>query len=205
MATTDARVDQYIMKSAEYARPILEHFRALVHKAVPEVTETIKWGMPHFEYQGVLCHMAAFKQHCAFGFWNAAAMKDPEKIFIAHGESAMGHFGKIASIKDLPSNKVITAYIKEAAKLNEAGVKRPAAKKASQQKDIEVPADLVKALNKVKAAKKTFDAFSYSNKKEYVQWITEAKTEDTRNKRIATAVEWMAEGKGRNWKYEKKA
>ena len=204
MAAKDARIDQYILKSAEFARPILEHLRELIHKAVPGTSETVKWGMPHFEYNGVLCAMAAFKQHCTFTFWNAAAMKDPENIFVKVGETAMGQLGRITSLKDLPSNKILTAYLKEAAQLNEAGVKRTAPKKAAGQKEIEVPVDLIKALTRQKEAKKNFDAFSYSHKKEYVQWITEAKTEETRNKRIGTAVEWIAEGKGKNWKYEKK-
>lgn len=204
MSRKDPRIDQIILKSADFAKPILEHLRALVHKACPDVEETIKWGMPHFDYKGsILCGMAAFKQHCAFFFKKAELMKDPEKIFTATGESGMGHLGKITSLKDLPSSKVMIAYIKEAAKLNEEGIKLPPRPK-KEAKEIEVPADLIKALNKVKEAKRTFEGFSYSHRKEYVEWITEAKTEATRQKRIDTTIEWLSEGKSKNWKYMKK-
>lgn len=131
MGTNDPRVDAYIAKSAEFARPILEHLRALVHKACPDVQETMKWSFPHFDYKGIVCSMASFKHHCAFGFWKASLMKDPHKILSS--DEAMGHLGKITSLNDLPSDRVMIAYIKEAAALNEAGVKvsrpKPAAKK----------------------------------------------------------------------------
>lgn len=207
MPSKDPRIDAYILKSAEFARPILEHLRALVHKACPGAEETIKWGFPHFMYNNaILCNMAAFKQHCSFGFWKAPLMKDPGKLLVSVGETSMGHFGRITTLKDLPAGKVLMAYIKEAAKLNEEGVKVPVKKAAKEAapRMLEVPADLTKALSRSKAAKKTFDAFSYSNKKEYVQWITEAKTEETRKKRLDTAIEWMSEGKPRMWKYIKK-
>jgi uncharacterized protein YdeI (YjbR/CyaY-like superfamily) len=211
MPKHDPRIDAYILKSAEFARPILEHIRALVHRACPGATETVKWGMPFFEYEGaILCNMAAFKQHCSLGFWKAPLMKDPNKLFVSVGETSMGHFGKITSLKDLPSAKVLTAYIKEAAKLNEEGVKALPTRKIGKEpadrnaaKTLDVPADIQKAINKIKEAKKTFEAFSYSNKKDYVEWITEAKTDETRKKRLDTAVEWMSEGKTRHWKYKK--
>jgi uncharacterized protein YdeI (YjbR/CyaY-like superfamily) len=203
MEHTDKRIDAYIAQSAPFAQAILQHLRALIHKAVPQVTETIKWGMPFFEYEGPLCNMAAFKQHCAFGFWKASLMKDPQGLLQQMEKSAMGHLGRIRSLEDLPADKVLLAYIKEAAALNKQGVK--AAPKAPKvQEELEVPDDLKKALARNKAAAKTFQDFSYSNKKEYLEWITEAKTEDTRIKRLHTAIEWMAEGKPRNWKYMKK-
>ena len=201
MGKTDARVDAYIAKSEEFAKPILEHFRALVHKACPDVEETIKWGFASFDYKGPFCTMASFKKHCAIGFWKASIMKDPSLISNAKSEKAMGHLGKISSLKDLPSNKVLLAYLKEAAKLNADGIKLPPKQKTKEKKELTVPDYFIQVLKKNKKAFETFNSFSYSNKKEYVEWITGAKTDETRNKRIATALEWLAEGKTRNWKY----
>ncbi|RAJ80274.1 uncharacterized protein YdeI (YjbR/CyaY-like superfamily) [Chitinophaga dinghuensis] len=202
---SDPRIDAYIEKAAAFAQPILQHFRQLVHQACPDVTETIKWGFPHFDYNGsILTSIAGFKQHCAVNFWKAAIMDDPDKILTATGETAMGHLGKITSLKELPADKILIKYLKQAAKLIDEGAKVPQKPKTTEKKELEIPADLVAALKKNKAAAKTFEEFSYSNKKEYTSWITEAKTEATRQSRIATAVEWMAEGKIRNWKYLKK-
>ena len=200
MAKKDPRVDTYIARSADFARPILEHIRALVHKACPDVQETIKWSFPHFDYKGMMCSMASFKQHCSFGFWKASLMSDARK-FTQVGETAMGHLGQIKSLDYLPSDKTMIAYIKEAAKLNETGVKLPPRPKSTVKKELKVPADLATALKKNKKAKETFDAFSLTNKREYVAWITEAKSDETRERRLATAIEWMSEGKIRNWKY----
>jgi uncharacterized protein YdeI (YjbR/CyaY-like superfamily) len=206
MATKDRNVDSYIEKSASFAQPILKHLRKLIHKACPGVEEVIKWSFPNFDYHGaILCSMAAFKQHCAFGFWKASIMKDPEGILQIKDRNAMGHLDKITSIKDLPSEKILIAYIKEAARLNEEKVKLPARKKTIDPKELKAPDALVKAVQKNKKAKTTFESFSPSHKKEYIEWITEAKTDDTRNKRIATAVEWMTDGKSRNWKYARKS
>ena len=202
MGTKDTRIDAYIARSADFARPILVHIRALVHKACPDVEEKIKWGFPHFDYKGMMCSMASFKEHCAFGFWKASLMKHAEK-FKKDGEKAMGHLGKIRRLDELPSNKILCAYIKEAAKLNEEGVKLPRKPKPSAKKHIVVPADLMKALAKDKKAKSSFERFSYFHKKEYTEWLEEAKTEETRTRRLATAMQWIAEGKGRNWKYVK--
>ena len=202
MAAKDPKVDSYIEKSAPFAQPILKHLRKLIHKACPGVEEAIKWSFPNFDYHGaILCSMAAFKQHCAFGFWKASIMKDPEGILQIKDRNAMGHLDKITSIKDLPSEKILIAYIQEAARLNEEKIKLPPRKKTVTQKELVVPEELLKALRKNKKAKTTFESFSSSNKKEYIEWVAEAKTDDTRNKRIATAVEWMADGKIRNWKY----
>jgi uncharacterized protein YdeI (YjbR/CyaY-like superfamily) len=147
--------------------------------------------------------MAAFKQHASFGFWKAALMKDPVLAETAKSEVAMGHLGRISSLKDLPPDKKMAAWIKEAMKLNDQGIKvvKP---KTTEKKELVVPGYFIKALGKNKKAKQVFDNFAYSHKKEYLQWITEAKTEETRDKRMATALEWIAEGKGRNWKYESK-
>lgn len=203
MAKKDNRVDQYIAKSPDYAKPILMHIRDLVHKTCPDIQETIKWGMPSFDYKGPFFSMAAFKNHAVFGFWKAALMKDPVLMQNAKSESAMGHSGKLTSLKDLPSDKKMIAYLKEAMKLNDDGIKLPP-RKPTVKKDIVVPDYMAKALGKNKKAQTTFDIFSPSHKREYIEWITEAKTEETRDKRIATMLEWLEEGKSRNWKYMRK-
>ncbi|MEO8766371.1 MAG: YdeI/OmpD-associated family protein [Ginsengibacter sp.] len=203
MDNKDKRVDEYISKSAEFAKPVLMHFRALVHEACPGIQETIKWSFPHFDYKGMLCSMASFKQHCAFSFWKSALMKDAKEM-TGKNEHAMGHLGKITSLADLPADKKIITWIKEAVKLNDEQVKLPGRKKSATKKEIEIPEALQKALNKNKVAGKTFNDFNPSHRYEYLEWITEAKTEETRNKRIATTVEWLTEGKSRHWKYVRK-
>ncbi len=196
-------VDAYINKSADFAKPILAHIRELVHKACPGVEEKMKWSFPHFDYKNeMMCSMAAFKQHAVMGFWKGAIMKDKALLETARSEEAMGHLGKLTSVKDLPPDKKMTAYIKEAMKLNELGIKLPP-KVKSEKKELVVPDYFLKTLGKNKTALKVFENFSYSCKKEYLEWITEAKTEETRNKRMTTAVEWMAEGKTRMWQYKK--
>lgn len=203
MASFDKRVDAYIARSAPFAQPILEHLRELVHKACPEVEETMKWSFPHFDYKGMMCSMASFKKHCSFGFWKAAIMKDPKGILTIIGRTSMGHFDRITSIDDLPSEKIMLDYIKQAVKLNEHDVKLPP-KKVTKAAAIKVPAFFTKALKKNKKAFAAFEAFSNSHRNEYVNWITEAKSEETREKRMEQAVEWLSEGKSRNWKYERK-
>lgn len=198
MPTKDPRVDAYIVKSADFAKPILNHIRKLVHAACPDVSETMKWSFPHFEHKGVLCSMAAFKNHCALGFWKG-------ELFLPKGkeDEAMGWFGRITSVSDLPADKVLLGYIKEAVRLNEFGTKVPSRTKPKERKPLVIPDYFTTAVKKNKKALNTFENFSYSHKKEYVEWVTEAKTDDTRNKRLATTVEWLAEGKARNWKYER--
>ena len=203
MATKDARIDSYIAKSADFAKPILTHIRRLVHAACPQVEETMKWSFPHFMHKGILCSMAAFKHHCAFGFWKGALVLDKRAAAGEVAEAAMGQFGRLTAVSDLPNYEVLTGYVKEAARLNEAGIKLPAKSKPKEKKDLIVPDYLMAALKKNKKALTTFEAFSYSHKKEYVEWITEAKAEDTRKKRLNTALAWMAAGKPRHWKYLK--
>lgn len=204
MPPKDARIDLYISKSAVFAKPILIHLRKLVHVACPEVEETIKWGFASFDYKGSMCNMASFKQHCAFGFWKAQLMKDKALIKNAESESAMGHYGKITSLKDLPSDKKIIAHIKDAMILNEKGIKLQPRKVTTAKKEIVVPVYFLKQLKKNKKAFTAFESFSPSHKKEYVEWITEAKTDETKTRRMHTAIEWISEGKSRNWKYIKK-
>jgi uncharacterized protein YdeI (YjbR/CyaY-like superfamily) len=192
MPTKDPRIDAYIAKSADFARPILKKIRALVHAGCPEVVETIKWGSPHFEHHGMLCGMAAFQSHCGLGFWNRA-------LPIAKKDSAAGQFGTLRSLSDLPSDKVLVGYVREAARLNEAGQKVGPVRKA--KKPLPVPRELAAALQKRPKARSHFAAFSPSQKREYSEWILEAKTDATRRKRLETAVAWIGEGKTRMWKY----
>jgi uncharacterized protein YdeI (YjbR/CyaY-like superfamily) len=204
MTTKDARIDTYIANSADFAKPILNHLRELVHKACPETEEKIKWGFPHFDYKGMMCSMAAFKQHCAFSFWKASLMKDKKLIANAKSESAMGHLGRITSLKDLPSDKVLISYITEAKKLNDDGVKLSLQTTKNEKRELAVPDYFLKELKKNKVAFNIFENFRPSHKREYIEWIVEAKTEETRSKRITTAIEWLSAGKSRNWKYIKK-
>lgn len=197
--TTDKRIDAYIARSQDFAKPILEYLRVQVHKACPQVTETIKWGMPYFQYQGaLLCGMASFKQHCAFGFWKSSLMKDPGKIFKNEENAGMGNFGRIQTVKDLPPARTLAAYIKEAMQLHGDGTMK--ASKEISRPALPVPGYFQKALNKNKTARSVFDKLAPSHKKEYIKWLEEAKTETTRNRRMETALEWIAEGKGRHWK-----
>ena len=203
MAKKIKEIDAYISKSADFAKPILHHIRELVHNACPDVEEKMKWSFPHFDYKGeMMCSMAAFKQHAVMSFWKASIMKDKALLAMARSEEAMGHLGKMISLKDLPPDKKMTAYIKEAMKLNELGIKLPSKPKSTEKKEIELPDYFMKAL-KSKKALQDFNNASYSFRKEYIEWITGAKTEDTRNKRMATAIEWIIEGKSRNWQYKK--
>lgn len=207
MGTQDARVDIYIARSAEFARPILERVREIVHRACPDVVEEIKWGRPFFLHGGtILCNIAAFKEHCSIGFWGL----EMGKVLKAEGvvkDGGMGSLGRITSLKDLPTDTKLLGYIKKAAFFVESGrgetflagsrriVKPPKAM-------VEAPLEFVAALKKSKSATKVFEAFSPSCKREYVEWIAEAKRPETRERRITQAVAWIAEGKQRNWKYQ---
>ncbi len=196
--TRDPRIDAYIEQAAPFARPILTHARALVHEACPQVEETIKWGKPTFMHAGgILCGMAAFKQHASFGFWRHA-------LVVAEGDpqADAGSYGKLASLRDLPSDKIVLAHLRKATTLNETGAKPPSNRKVGAKPPPETPDDLVAALKKDTPAQATFDAFPPSCKREYIEWIVEARREDTRAKRLAQTVEWLAEGKRRNWKHE---
>lgn len=208
MGSKDPRVDTYIAKSADFAKPILTHLRKLIHENCPKVEETMKWSFPHFTYKSpsdrsprILCSMAAFKQHCAFGFWYLQGSDSTDRE--ASTGTAMGQYGRITSLSDLPKDKALSRHIKDAVKAHDTGIKPKPTPRTTERKELEIPDYLTAALKKNKKAKATFDQFSYSNKKEYADWITEAKTEETRNKRLDTAIEWMSEGKPRNWKYMK--
>jgi uncharacterized protein YdeI (YjbR/CyaY-like superfamily) len=202
MGKKDKRVDEYIAKKKPFAQPVLKHLRKLVHQACPEVQETIKWGMPFFDYKGPFCNMAAFSEHAVFGFWKTALLKDPKGILEARHD-AMGSLGRITSVKDLPGDKVIIDFIKQAKKLNDEDVKLPSRQK-KPAKVVAMPNFFKVALSQNKKASVHFEKFPPGQKKEYIVWLTEAKTEETREKRLETAMEWISEGKIRNWKYLKK-
>ena len=192
MARTDPRVDAYIARSAEFAKPILSYFRDVVHTAVPDVEETIKWSAPAFDYKGPLVIMAGFKAYCGFHFWKAQLLGlDTNEL------------GKVTAIKDLPPKKKLLALLKKARQLNDEGVKIEKPKRLPK-KEAKTPADLAAALTKNKKAAATFENFSPSHRREYIEWIASAKSDETRKRRLDQALEWLGEGKPRNWKYMKK-
>jgi hypothetical protein len=206
MPVKDSRVDAYIAKSAAFAQPILKRVRQAVHAACPAVEETIKWGVPHFLYRGMFCGMAAFKQHAMFGFWHRGMGEELKRL--GREDVTHGRFGALTSVADLPPKATLVRLVKHAMKLNEQDAKSPrkkAAKKSPKKRAaLKIPADFLAALGKNKKAHKTFTAFSYSHQKEYVEWITEAKRDETRQKRLKAAIEMLAEGKTRHWKYQRK-
>ncbi|HKI79807.1 MAG TPA: YdeI/OmpD-associated family protein [Ignavibacteriaceae bacterium] len=204
MGKKDKKVDAYIAKSQDFAKPILSFIRETVHKGCPGVEEKIKWSFPNFLYKGgILCNMGAFKEHCTFGFWRAAILQE-KGLLNPSDQQAMGQFGRITKISDLPSQTKLVKIVKEAARLNEPGIKSPIKKKVTVRKQLEIPGYFRIKLNKNKKAKITFDKFSQSHKNEYIEWITEAKTETTRDKRITTSIDYLSNGKPLNWKYMKK-
>ncbi|HWU52682.1 MAG TPA: YdeI/OmpD-associated family protein [Tahibacter sp.] len=196
MGTRDPRVDAYIANAAEFAQPILRHLRDVVHRHCPDVEEAIKWSMPYFLHHGMLCGMAAFKQHCSFGFW-----KGSQFVTDAQDTDGMGQFGRLTALKDVPGEKLLGGYIRQAMAFNESGAGPPRKPKAAPRAPAEVPEDLAAALKKNRKAAATFEAFSPTNRRDYVEWISEAKRAETRAKRLAQAIEWLSEGKPRNWKY----
>ena len=206
MGTKDKRIDAYIASSQPFAQPILKHLRKLVHRGCPEAVETIKWGFASFDYKGPFCSMASFKQHAVFGFWKSKLLKDPKGYLgerFNQGGDAMGNLGRLTGLKDLPPDAVILGFIKQSKKLNDDGVKLPS-KQKKVKKELVIPNFFLIAVKRNSKAHSTFESFSYSNKKEYVEWVTEAKTNETRELRLTTAIEWMSEWKVRNWKYLQK-
>jgi len=200
MKNFNPEVDAYIKKAQPFAQPILAHVRSLMHKGCPELTETIKWGMPHFEYKGVISSMAAFKEHCVFGFWKQDLIPGM-KQYIKEKE-AMGSWGRITTLKGIPPDKDIIEFVRVAAELNEKGIKSP--KRAAKPVVVNMPDDFLKAIRANKKASGVYDNFSPSNKRDYADWISGAKNDETRKNRMKTAIEWMSEGKPRMWKYMKK-
>jgi uncharacterized protein YdeI (YjbR/CyaY-like superfamily) len=197
MPNHDPRVDDYIAKARDFARPILEHVRTIVHEACPQVEETIKWGMPTFMYRGRnLAHLAAFKAHCAFGFWHGRQV-----VSSAREREAMGQFGRVGSIRDLPGRRELKALVRKAAALIDAGVKPSTRTARVRRPPPVVPPDLRARLARNAAARRHFESFPPSRRREYVDWITGAKRDDTRKRRLDQAIRWLSAGKPHNWQY----
>jgi uncharacterized protein YdeI (YjbR/CyaY-like superfamily) len=205
MSDDSKRVDQYIAQAPEFARPILERVRKAFHKGCPEVQETIKWNCPHFMYKGMLGGMSAFKEHVSFGFWKSKLMDDPENLFgTGTGKKASMCNAHIKSLKDLPAQSVLVMYVRQAKKLNDEGVKKDS--RGSKKKIVVpgIPPDLATALKKNSKAMTYFDSLAPSHRREYLEWILQAKRPETREKRIAETIKLLNSGKRRNWKYERK-
>ena len=199
MATRDPRVDAYLAKAPAFAKPILTRFRKAVHAGCPDVVETIKWSVPFFDHKGTLASMAFFKAHTRFGFWKGSLLASaPQGKSVA----GMNQFGTVSSIDDMPSEAALVRMVKEAVALNDSGVK--VERKRMPKAPLKTPADLLAALKKDGKAAAAWKSSSPSHQREYIEWITDAKADDTRSRRLDQAVQWIAEGKGRNWKYERK-
>ncbi len=201
MSDDSKQVDQYIAKQPEFARPILEKIRKAVHHGCPNVEEAIKWGVPHFVHHGLLGGMAAFKSHVSFGFWRSKELDDPAGLFeTGTGKKASMCNARFESLKEMPTQKVLVDYVKRAVKLNEES---PSKKTVRKKIATKAPADLLVLLQKNKPAKKFFDGLAPSHQRDYIEWIEGAKRDSTRQKRLATAVQWLAEKKRKNWQYER--
>jgi uncharacterized protein YdeI (YjbR/CyaY-like superfamily) len=201
------QIDAYIANAPEFAQPILAHLRSLVHRASPEIEEAIKWRQPFFLHRGsMLCFMASFKQHCSFGFWSsemAAVMKQDGREGEDGAKGSRGAFGRITSIEDLPSNKEMVGYVKQAIALAGAASDNPKLSEIRAPKpEIAVPPELVSAMQEKPGATEAFATLSPSCRREYILWISEAKRAETKERRIQAAVQWITEGKSLNWKYE---
>ena len=194
----DSRIDAYIDKAQPFARPILAHLRDVIERACPAVEETLRWNMPSFSYKGkILCQMAAFKAHAAFGFWQreqATGETEGDK-------DAMGQFGRLTSRDDLPDDETLFAMITKAMTLIDSGAKAPRAIKHPKPAPVP-PADFAAALARSPAALATFQGFAPGQQREYIEWVETAKRAETRSGRVEQSVTWLAEGKRRNWKYE---
>ncbi len=203
MEKYSAQVDEYIEKSPDFAKPILHYLRETIHETCPDAEEAIKWKFPAFMYKGkILCSITAFKQYCSLGFWLHQEMKTISELETAAEKSNMFSLGKITKMEDLPSKTLLKKAIKEAMELTDMGVTM---KKAAPSKtETQIPDYFQTALNANEKALQVFQKASPSFRKEYINWITDAKTETTRHKRMEQALEWISEGKGRNWKYERK-
>ncbi|HXW96829.1 MAG TPA: YdeI/OmpD-associated family protein [Gemmatimonadales bacterium] len=198
MGSRDARVDRYLAEAPEFARPILVHLRELIHDTCPEVEETVKWRVPTFMYHGTLCGMAAFKRHAAIGFWKSTLMVGKNK---AATEAALERLGRMTALADLPPRRTLVGYIREAMRLNAEGIKPPRRTSARAKPPLAVPPEFQQALARHRKARAAFEAFSPSHRREYIEWITGAKRDETRARRVRTAIEWLSQGKPRNWKY----
>jgi uncharacterized protein YdeI (YjbR/CyaY-like superfamily) len=202
MKNISTAVNDYFERAQPFARPVLDHLRNLVHVACSSVQEAIKWGMPAFLYQGkLLCSMAAHKHHCSFSFWKGAELPDPQGILRPVGETSMGQLGKITQVEMLPHEDILIAYIQQAMKGNDQPV--PVSKPSGVKKEVLVPDDFMELLKQHPRALAVFERFSTSHRKEYIEWITEAKKPETRLRRMEKALEMLAEGKDKNHTYQK--
>lgn len=201
MPTTSPRVDAYIDNAPAFAQPILRKIRSAFHKGCPKIVETIKWNVPHFEHHGLVGGMVAFKAHVSFGFWKASLMSDPAGLFQGRRRLASMCTVKVKELSDLPSVAVLASYVREAARLNEQGINVP---RGRARPEPDVPEALARALRANPEARRVFEAFSPSRRREYIRWIEDAKRDDTRARRVSTAIEWLSEGKPHNWKYSRK-
>lgn len=203
MSQLNTKVDSYISKSVDFAKPIMEHLRQVVHETCPDVQEAIKWGIPHFDYKGdMMLILAAYKNHCSLSFFKAELMTDKQIVESVKAGKKMGYMDKIKTMSDLPSKKILISLIKEAMTLNEKGIRKTRSG-SEKPKVLEAPGYFEKALNANPKAKEIFETRSPSFRKDYLVWITGAKTDDTRQKRIEQSIKWIAEGKGRFWQYSK--
>lgn len=203
MEKYSTKVDEYIEKSLDFAKPILNHLRETIHEVCPDVEEAIKWKFPTFMYKGkILCSITSFKQYCSLGFWLHQDMKTLKELETTAEKSSMFSLGRITRMEDLLPKPQLKKAIKEAMELTDMGVTMKRA--APTKTETAIPDYFKEALQQNKQALEIFEKSSLSFRKEYINWITEAKTEATRNKRMEQALEWIEEGKGRNWKYEKK-
>lgn len=196
--------NDYINQSQPFAQPILQYLRKLIHDTHPELEEEFKWSFLAFTLNGrIIVSMASFKEHVAFGFWLGEHMKDPYKIFVTGKDRAMGQLGKIQSIEDLPERKILEEYIAECIQLSESGKKITTGKKNTKTPQLVEPDYFTEQLESNINAFENYNTFSASKKRDYIEWLMDAKTEATRNKRLTQAIEWISEGKPRNWKYMK--
>lgn len=204
MANYTKEVDAYLAKMADFAKPILTHLREIIHTTCPEVEESIKWGTPHYSYKGDhLCMMAGFKQHCSFSLYKAELMKDPEIQDSVKTGKKFGYMDKVKAMSELPSKKVLVAYLKEAMELNASGAKKSKPVKEKPAVDVVAPKEFLEALKRNTQANAIFESKSPSFRKNYIIWMADAKTDETRRKRVEQSLEWIAEGKDRFWQSKK--
>lgn len=203
MPSYDTRVDAYIANAAPFAQPVMVHLRELIHELCPDVEETQKWGVPSFEYKGMFCGFAAFKKHFTFRFWKTPLVNDPHRV-LTEDQTPEGTLARVTSLEDLPSDKIIKALILDAMRLNDEGIKVPGPErqKGVVKNEIPEPEYVSKALEEAPEALAVWKKFAPSHRKEYLEWITEAKTEATRGKRLLQMIGQLKEGKQRHWKYQ---
>lgn len=204
MGRHSAAVTAYIARQQPFAKPILSHLRGLVHEGCPEVVETIKWGMPAFDYKGPFASMAAFRAHAVFGFWKEKLLAKDGRPLGKPGEKAMGSFGRLTSVADLPGRRAMLALVRRAMKLNDEGVRHPTRSRARRPVVVRPPAYFLAAVRANRKALATWESLAPSHRRDYVEWVTGAKTEATRARRMTTTVEWLAKGRKLTWEYERR-